>query len=78
ATVETGEWQIKPLLALVPAKFTSGLKDIDVDGKIRLEAAVKGTYSEHTMPLVDARLMLEDGQGSYKPLPYTLRDLNLD
>ncbi|MBR6167069.1 MAG: hypothetical protein IKQ50_01375, partial [Paludibacteraceae bacterium] len=78
AKIETGEWQIKPLLALVPAKFTSGLKDIDVDGKIRLEAAVKGTYSEHTMPLVDARLMLEDGQGSYKPLPYTLRDLNLD
>ena len=78
AKIETGKWQIQPLLALVPAKFTSGLKDIDVDGKIRLEAAVKGTYSEHTMPLVDARLMLEDGQGSYKPLPYTLRDLNLD
>ena len=30
------------------------------------------------MPLVKARLTLEDGEGAYKPLPYRLRDLELD
>lgn len=78
AKIETGKWQIKPLLALVPAKFTSGLKDIDVDGTIQLDATAKGTYSEHSMPLIQAQVQLKDGKGAYKPLPYTLRDLTLD
>ncbi len=78
AKLETGKWQIKPLLALVPAKFTSGLKDIDVDGTIQLDATAKGTYSEHSMPLIQAQVQLKDGKGMYKPLPYTLRDLTLD
>ena len=30
------KWQIQPLLALVPAKFTSALKDIEVDGQVAL------------------------------------------
>ena len=78
AKLETSKWQIKPLLALVPAKFTSGLKDIDVDGTIQLDATAKGTYSEHSMPLIQAQVQLKDGKGAYKPLPYTLRDLTLD
>ena len=78
ATVETDKWQIKPLLALVPAQFTEALKDLDVDGKAQLAATIKGIYNETTMPLIDAHLTLKDGEGQYKPLPYTLRDLELD
>ncbi len=72
------KWQIQPLLALVPAKFTSALKDIEVDGQVALEADIKGFLGENAMPLVKARLTLEDGEGAYKPLPYKLRDLELD
>ncbi|MBQ6978118.1 MAG: AsmA family protein [Paludibacteraceae bacterium] len=72
------KWQIQPLLALVPAKFTSALKDIEVDGKVALEADIKGFLGENAMPLIKARLTLEDGEGAYKPLPYRLRDLELD
>ena len=72
------KWQIQPLLALVPAKFTSALKDIEVDGKVALEADIKGFLGENAMPLIKARLTLEDGEGAYKPLPYKLRDLELD
>lgn len=79
ATVATdGAWQIQPLLALVPKQFTAALKDIDVDGAIRLEAHAKGMYADSIMPLITAHVTLEDGQGAYKPLPYTLRDLNVD
>ena len=70
-------WQIEPLLALVPKKFTKSLKDLDVDGKIQLDATAKGIYSENSMPLIEAKVQLQDGKGAYKPLPYTLRDLNL-
>ena len=78
ATIETDKWQIKPLLALVPEKFTSGLKDLDVDGKVQLSANAKGTYSETQMPLITAHLELEDGEGKHKPLPYTLRNIELN
>ena len=78
AKIETGKWQIQPLLALVPQQFTKSLKDIDVDGEVQLEANIKGIYSETQMPLVKAHLTLEDGKGAYQPLPYTLRDLTLD
>ena len=74
----TGKWQIVPLLALVPETFTQSLKDLDVDGKVQLQADIQGPYSETQMPLVTAHVTLEDGKGSYKPLPYTLRDLVLD
>ena len=73
-----GSWQIKPLLALVPEKFTKSLKDLDVDGEAALEATIQGFVSDHQMPRVQAHLTLDDGEGSYKPLPYTLRDVALD
>ena len=78
AKVETGKWGIQPLLALVPERFTGALKDIDVDGTVQLAATARGVYSENQMPLIQAHLTLEDGKGSYQPLPYTLRDLALD
>ena len=70
-------WQIEPLLALVPKQFTKSLKDLVVDGKIHLDATAKGIYSENAMPQIEAHVQLEEGKGAYKPLPYTLRDLNL-
>ena len=79
ATVATdGAWSIQSLLALVPARFTESLSDINVDGLIQLEASAKGTYSDSIMPMITAHMELKDGQGAYKPLPYTLRDLQLD
>ena len=78
AKVETGKWQIKPLMALVPEKFAKSLSDLDVDGEAELEAVIQGFVSETQMPRVQAHLTVEDGEGSYKPLPYTLRDMELD
>lgn len=77
-TISTGKWQIQPLLALVPQPFTASLADLDVDGQLQLVATAKGTYRDHSMPLINAHLTLADGKGAYKPLPYTLRDLKLD
>lgn len=78
AKIETDKWQIKPLLALVPEKFTKSLSDLDVDGTVQLEATAQGYYSDSVMPHVQAHLILKDGEGKYKPLPYDLRDVKLD
>lgn len=79
ATVSTdGAWQIQEILALVPERFKASLKDIKVDGLMALEANVKGTYADSIMPVLTAHLDVKEGKGAYKPLPYTLRDLQLD
>ena len=72
------EWQIEPLLSLLPASLTDMLRDISVDGRISFVAGVCGVYSGSQMPLVDAHLVLEDGRGKYAALPYTLRDVAID
>jgi len=77
-TLKTDDWQIQPLLALVPKQFTSALKDIVVDGEMKLEANAKGTYSDSKMPLVTARIELNKGTGQYKPLPYKLQNIALN
>ncbi len=79
ATVSTdGAWQIQEILALVPERFKTSLKDIKVDGLMALEANVKGTYADSIMPVLTAHLDVKEGKGAYKPLPYTVRDLQLD
>lgn len=79
ATVSTdGAWQIQEILALVPERFKASLKDIKVDGLMALEANVRGTYADSIMPVLTAHLDVKEGKGAYKPLPYTLRDLQLD
>ncbi len=72
------EWQIAPLLALLPPTLTDMLRDIEVDGRMSFVAGVCGVYSGSQMPLVDAHLVLEDGRGKYAALPYILRDVALD
>lgn len=79
ATVSTdGAWQIQEILALVPERFKTSLEDIKVDGLMALEANVKGTYADSIMPVLTAHLDVKEGKGAYKPLPYTVRDLQLD
>ena len=77
-SLKTDRWGIAELLQLVPEKFTKALKDIEIDGEIALSAHAKGWYSEKQMPLITANVALADGEGKYKPLPYTLRDLVLN
>ena len=46
----TGEWQIEPLLALVPKKFTQSIADYKFSGDIELDATASGKLGEQSMP----------------------------
>lgn len=76
--LQTQDWQIKPFLALLPASVTDMLEGIDVDGLLSLDVDVAGVYGENEMPIVDASVVLKDGQGAYAGLPYALRGVNLN
>ena len=78
AQVSLDDWQITPLLALLPSSLTDDLlRDITVDGRVSLAADVKGLYGEGVMPMVDAEIALADGTGKYRGLPYTLENVGL-
>jgi len=76
--VQAQDWQIQPVLALLPKSITDGLKDIQANGYLSLDATANGLYSQQQMPLVDATIQLKKGQGSYAALPYTFNRLTLD
>jgi len=77
-TIEASNWEIKPLLALLPGSITASLKDIDVDGQVDLNARAKGQYSKDVMPMVDARVQIKKGSGRHAALPYTFEHVQLD
>lgn len=74
-----GAWQIKPLLAIVPAQYTQSLKGMDVDGKVALDVAATGTLTDSTMPRVDVGLQLDKGSFYYpSALPYKIERMKGD
>ena len=74
----TDDWQVQPLLALLPTSITSSLKDIKIDGKAKAEIAVQGVYDATQLPHVKARLLFTKGAARYQPLPYDLHHITLD
>lgn len=74
----TDDWQVKPLLALLPSSLTSSLKEIKIDGKAKADIVVQGVYNESQMPHLKARLLLQKGSARYQPLPYDLHHITLD
>lgn len=74
----TDDWQVKPLLALLPTSITSSLKEIKIDGKAKAEIAVQGVYDATQLPHVKARLLFTKGAARYQPLPYDLHHITLD
>lgn len=74
----TDDWQVQPLLALLPTSITSSLKEVKIDGKAKAEIAVQGVYNESQMPHVKARLLFTKGAARYQLLPYDLHHITLD
>ena len=52
ARVTTDTWDIESVMALVPKSFTKSIEAYKLQGDIALDATVKGTYSDTSMPVV--------------------------
>jgi hypothetical protein len=73
------EWQVAPLLAMVPEQYMGWQKGMDVDGKVGLALTAAGTLSDSTMPTVAGRIWIDKG-AFYSPqmLPYKFTNINSD
>lgn len=68
-----GSWQVKPLLAIVPAEYLSWKKGMEVDGKVGFEMTADGTLGAGKMPAVQGKITLDKGSFyASKMLPYRL------
>ncbi len=72
-----GNWQVAPLLALLPMQVLP--KGMDVDGKICLDALAFNDKPGNTQPIVTASVQLADGRFHYPAaLPYNVNRINGD
>ena len=79
ANVSAKEWDVVELLQILPSSLASKLEGIDIaNGIASLDAHAYGVYNDSVMPLVDAKLMLNDAAGAYMQVfPYQLSDIAL-
>ena len=79
AAATDGEWQVAPLLDIVPQEFVQFRKGMDIDAKVTLDATAVGPMTDGAMPLIDATVGLSDGRFYYpKALPYKIKRINGD
>jgi hypothetical protein len=69
--------EFKSLLSLVPGVYTKDFASVQTKGKLALDGAVKGLYSEKTMPGFNAHLEIADAMFKYPSLPKSVNNINI-
>jgi hypothetical protein len=64
------------MLALVPPSYRSYLKGVVADGFVSSDGKIKGAYTDSLMPLLDMRIVLQDGTLKYDGFPVPLSRMN--
>lgn len=79
-TFNTSRWDAGELIKVLPAKFTTWKKGMNVDADLQVtEGKVVGAVTDSTMPKVDARVELRDGKFYYpKAVPYHVTGIAAD
>ncbi|HYF03307.1 MAG TPA: AsmA-like C-terminal region-containing protein [Patescibacteria group bacterium] len=75
------ESSFKSFLSLIPAFYTNKVKDfksLRTSGTMGFEGAVKGTYSENTLPGFNVALEVNNGMFQYPDLPSAVRNVAAD
>ena len=82
-SVNTKEWQLTDIIALVPATYSDLLNDFrKLDGTTTLNCEIAGTYNDSIMPIIDSRLKFDNLTILHSSLPdyeleQTTADINL-
>lgn len=74
--IQSENLPVKPVLALIPAAYSSVMEGISLDGEVKMLAKIKGNISEHALPHFTLNLELGKGRFSQEELPYKLHDLS--
>ena len=78
-TLNSSNLTIEDVLSRLPMSIQKKLDQLGISGKMQIaEAKVKGTYDEHQMPLITAKVLTEDAIINLQNLPYPFTEVDLD
>jgi len=67
----------KNILSLLPAEYIKDFDKVKVNGKLGLNAHLKGVFNDRTMPGFDVNLLVENGSVKYPDLPKSAENINI-
>lgn len=73
----TPENKFKNLLSLIPAIYSKDFNNIETDGKLQISGAIKGEYSENSMPAYSINIDVKDGMFHYPDFPASVNEVNI-
>lgn len=77
-TYSTKENSFKSLLSLVPGVYTADFGEIQTEGSLAFNGAVKGKYDSLNMPAFNLALQVNDAMFKYPDLPTAIKNINMD
>lgn len=76
-SLKAKQTDFKNLLTLMPQEFTKDFDQVKVGGRMGLNAKLKGTYNERSMPGFNVNLAVENGSVKYPDLPKSAENINI-
>lgn len=77
-TLNSSKINFKDILSLVPAIYSNSFDDLTATGELKLDAYAKGIMKGDTLPEFNAVLSVKNGKMSYKGLPKSIDNINID
>lgn len=77
-TLDTKEATFKNLLSLIPAFYKTGYEKMVTDGKLQLNAKVKGVLDDKNYPSWNVGLKVADASVKYPDLPAKINNIQID
>lgn len=76
--IKTNTLVVKDIITLIPNSIREEiLGDMDIMGKVQLDAHIQGIYNENSIPIINADIKYNDGNFNLpKYIPYPVNDLN--
>jgi hypothetical protein len=68
----------KNILSMVPVIYMKDFSDLQAEGQLALDGAIKGTYNEHSVPAFDINLAVQNGMFQYPTLPTPVKNVAVD
>lgn len=69
---------IKGLLSLIPAVYTSEFEQLEAGGTLAFNGSVVGFYDSTSLPAFETKLLVSKGRIKYPTLPQAVEDIELD
>ncbi|HBZ00564.1 MAG TPA: hypothetical protein DEO84_04490, partial [candidate division Zixibacteria bacterium] len=76
--LKTPKTDFKDLLSMIPAVYRSNFGDLKAQGQFSFEGKAQGTYNKKQVPLIDFRLLVDNGEFAGSQIMTPVKNVSLD